>query len=323
MGTFLTTERMSPELRARVERAVSSRDRARVHAKRAGLSATFAAEGGRNLSFARLFPVIVAALVITVGWYARRGERRAVEAARDDIKAALAERLAKLPPGSDTMIATTNSWIANAAADQPDFVAPTLKGKAPIDVLLTRPALYVHVSQASAVDAKLLDDEVLGSNKDAFLLCMKQPPASLSERDLLAKVRGTYFAGAKVEDATFNVRRLAELHTGLDAVPKLEASIRIADSEKDLEKVRHTLDDIAFADAARAASAELFMIVVDHDADARVLFVDLKSKSVLLRLHKHVDDAGTSPPAVIHRESMRGCSLAFATRSFVMGETGD
>ncbi len=68
------------------------------------------------------------------------------------------------------------------------------------------------------------------------------------------------------------------------------------------------------AEAARAARAELLIVVVDEATEARVLLVDLAAKSVLLRVRRPLEDPGPSPAALVHREQLQGCALALAAR---------
>ena len=83
--------------------------------------------------------------------------------------------------------------------------------------------------------------------------------------------------------------------------------------------LRRELETAPIAEAARVASAELFIVVVDKGEEERVLLVDLASKSVLMRLRRRVEEAGTSPAAVIYREQLQGCALALATRRAAEG----
>jgi hypothetical protein len=317
VATFLTTPAMSPALRARVERAVSTRARARHHAKSLGLSRPFA-EGSGKLRLARLFPFLVAALLGALGLLSYRADRRAVAAERAALLGALDERRAQLPAGHAGFVAMTDGLLGDAAreADPADVIAPALKGRAALDGWLRRPAAYVHLSLAAARgDAHALDEAARASSKDSFLVCLMQPPASSSERDLLAKVRGVYFGGAKVDEETANVRRLADAHVGLAAIgPSFEAATRASDELDALRKLRRTLDGAPVAEAARAAGAQLLVAVIDEAASARVLLVDLTSKSVLLRLRRRLEEPGTSPAATVRREELQGCALALAAR---------
>jgi hypothetical protein len=319
MGTFLTTDAMHPALRARVERAVSPRARARFHAGGAGLAQPFAA-GGPKIGWMRIFLVVLAVLLCGLGYASYRAERRAVAAERTALSAALDEQRARLPSGHESFVATTDRWIAEAARDpdRADLVAPSVKGA--LDERLRRPAVYVHLAAAETGDGHAIDEAALASSKDAFLLCLLRPPPSGSERELLAKVRGVYFAGAKVDDETANVRRLAEAHVGLAAVgPSFEGAVRQADGLPELAKLRRTLTAAPVAEAARAAAAELLIVVVDDGPGARVALVDLARKSLLLRLYRRFEDPGASPAAMIHRESIQGCALARAVRSAADG----
>lgn len=320
MATFLVTPLMHPALRARVERAVSPKARARFHAGHVGLSRTFAV-GGPKLTFMRAFPVALLLIFVVFGYASYRAERRAVADERASLLSALAEQRARLPAGHEGFVAATDHWIVETAqgAAGPDLVAPSLKGS--LEAWLRRPAAYVHLPVAEARDAHAIDEAARASSKDAFLLCLLRPPASDSERDRLAKVRGTYFGGVKVEEETSNVRRLADAHVGLAAVgPSIEGAIQRADELPALRKLRAALGGAPVAEAARAAAAELFIVVLDQgSSNARVELVDLASKTVLLRLDRKLPEPSSSPAAAVHREPLQACSLALEVRTVAGG----
>ncbi len=233
------------------------------------------------------------------------------------MQAALDERRAQLPAGHRDFVAATDRWITEAARepDAADVAAPSVKGSGALDGWLRRPAVYVRLRAAEVGDAHALDEAALASSKDSFLVCLLRPPPSSSERDLLAKVRGVYFGGAKVDDETSNVRRLADAHVGLAAVgPAFETAVHSADGLTPLRKLRRELEGAPVAEAAKAAGAELFIVVIDEAKEARVLLVDLAAKSVLLRVRRPLEEPGTSPAAQIRREQLQGCALALAAR---------
>src|SRR5688572_13492297 len=124
MATFLVTPRMNPALRARVERAVSHRARARQNAAALGLKGTFASRERPGL--ARLWPVVVAAIIGVVCAVMVVHDRRALAAERRALLAALDERRAGLPAGYEGFVAATDHWIGHVAseADQADVVDP-------------------------------------------------------------------------------------------------------------------------------------------------------------------------------------------------------
>ncbi len=316
MATFLTTPAMPPALRARVERAVSPRARAKHHAGQQGFARPFAG-GGQKLRLARLFPVVVAAVLGALGAFEYRADRRAVATERAALLGALDARRAELPPGHEGFIAATDRFIADAAheVDRADFIAPAVKGHDALEGWLHRRAVYVRLPASGAGDAHALDEAAQASTKDSFLVCLLEPPPSTSEHDLLAKVRGVYFDGAKVDDETANVRRLADAHAGLSALgPAIEGALRAADEMPALRKLRHDLETAPLGGAVKAASAELLITVVDDGAEARVALVDLTSKSFLLRVRRRLEVPGTSPAASIYREQLEGCALAVAAR---------
>ncbi|WP_437893548.1 hypothetical protein [Sorangium sp. So ce124] len=322
MATFLTTERMNPALRARVERAASHRARARHHAARAGIKGTFASD--KRLGRARLLTLLTAAAVVLLAVAMYVQDRRAIEAERRALLAVLDERRAEFPAGYEGFLEATDRWLGEAASDgdPADVVDPSLRAPGALDALLHRPAVYVRAPRVELRDACRIDDAARGSDKDAFLLCLLKPPPSPSERDLLTKVRGVYFGGTKVDEETANVRRLAEARLGLAVLgPAFEGTVRAASDVAALRRHRNELDRSPIELAKKAAGAEVLIIVADSPVEtttsassARVSVVDLAAKKVLLRVGRRVDQQGLSPMGVLHREQIEGCGLAFAVR---------
>lgn len=322
MATFLTTERMNPALRARVERAASHRARARHHAARAGIKGTFASE--KRLGRARLLTLLTAAAVVLLAIAMYVQDRRAIEAERRALLTVLDERRAEFPVGYEGFVEATDRWLGEAASDgdPADVVDPSLRAPGALDALLRRPAVYVRAPRVELRDARRIDDAARGSDKDAFLLCLLKPPPSPSERDLLTKVRGVYFGGTKVDEETANVRRLAEARLGLAVLgPAFEGSVRAARDVAALKRHRKELDQSPIELAKKAAGAEVLIIVADSPVEsttsassARVSLVDLAAKKVLLRVGRRVDQQGLSPTGVLHREQIEGCGLALAVR---------
>lgn len=320
MATFLTTPRMSPELRARVERAVSHRTRAKHHAGKVGLAAPFASR--ERLRLARVLPLVALLLVVGLGSATYVRESRLFEDDRAALLAEIEQRRAALPAGHEGFLAAVDPFITEAAADTapPDFVDPALREPGALDAWLGRPAVYVRAAANELRDARTRDDAAGASTKDAFLLCLMAPPASGAERDLLSTVRGVYFGGAKVDEQTANVRRLADAQVGLAVLgPAFEGSVRAAEEPLALKKLRRDLRAAPTEEAAKAAAADLLILVADETArtgrrSARISLVDLASNRPLLRARFSVPAAGTSAIAALHREHIEGCSLALSVR---------
>ncbi|MRG93697.1 hypothetical protein [Polyangium spumosum] len=318
MGTFLVTPRMNPALRARVERAVSPKARARHHAATVGLSAPFAKR--EPFRPAKLLPLL--ALVLLGGLFAAMviHERRALEAERGALLNDLAALRAGMPAGHEKLIGETSLALLLAAADaeEPDLVDPTLKEAGALDAALRRPALYVRAPAAELQDTRGIDDAARGSDKDAFLVCLLHPPASTSERDLLVKVRGVYFAGAKVDDETAHVRRLAEARLGLAVFgPEFEASVRAAQDRNMVKRLRKELERAPVERAKKSVGAELLLVVADSRAGARVSLVEIATKKTLLRLRLRAEELALSSLGSSHRDELEACNLAVAARRAV------
>jgi hypothetical protein len=319
VATFLITPRMNPALAERVERAVSHRRRARHHAVALGLRQAF--PSGRKFGVKRTWPLLVAAAVAVFAVAVFVKDRRALEAERGALLGALAERRAALPAGHEGFLANADRWITHAAsATEPeDLVEPALRQRGALDGWLRRPAVYMHGLAADLRDPHRLDEAARASDKDAFLVCLTSPPPSSSERDLLGKVRGVYFEGAKVDEQTANVRRLAEARRGLAMLgPAFEASVRMAVDHGNLRVLRKDLEAAPIDQARKAAGAELLVVVADGPGrEARVALVDLTSQKVLLRLRRPLEEQGNSPMASLHRGDLEACALALAVRRAV------
>ena len=322
MATFLTTPRMNPALRARVEQAVSDRARARHNAARTGTADAF--EGPRRWGFARLFPILAFTLVGVLATVGAFQARRALAEERAELLAAIDERRAGLPAGHESFIERTDHFILEAASGDPaDLVDPALRAPGALDAWLRRPAVYLRGAAAELRDPKKIDDAARASGKDPFLVCLTKPPASDSEHDLLGKIRGVYFDGAKVDDETANVRRLTEARIGLSVLgPTFEAAALEADDLKGIRRLRKELGAAPVEQAKRAVTAELLIVAVDLPAagggrEARVTLVDLGAKNVLLRRRLHIEEQGRSPAGVLYRAELEGCAFAFTARKVI------
>ncbi|MFO0591841.1 MAG: hypothetical protein U0441_30115 [Polyangiaceae bacterium] len=328
MATFLTTPRMNPALRARVERAVSHRRRAKEAAARLGLKGTFAES--RKIPLARVLPVLLFVLVGLLGTGAYMYGKRLLEEDRAALLGSLPEKRAGMPPGHERFLGVVDHRITEIAADTapPDTVDASLNTPEGLDAWLKRPAVYVHGSAADMRDAAKLDEVAATSIKDPFLVCLRHPPKSASEADLLAKVKGVYFAGAKVEDETANVHRLADAREGLAVLgPAFEESVRAAEDRRRVAKLRHDLDAAPIERAKKAVGASVLIVVADIQAqtgtrEARVTLVDLTSGNVLLRARPKIDHQGRTAASAFYEAEVDGCALALAVRRGLSPDVG-
>ena len=199
---------MNPALRARIERSVSNRARARHNAKETGLGRVFTGPSPRRVSAGRLIPVIAIGIVVLLIVLVRQNDARALEEARAEVLTELAAQRGSLPPQSDSFLEKAQRLVAgeSSLAYPGDVVAPDLLLPGELDSWLARPAVYLRGATPELRDPEKLAEAAATSIKDAFLMCLVDPAVSRSERDVMAKIRGVYFAGAKVDDETANIR---------------------------------------------------------------------------------------------------------------------
>jgi hypothetical protein len=320
MGTFLTSPKMNPALRARVERAVSHRLRAKQNAAQLGYQPF---EGRAPFAVARLVPIAALAFVLALGFSMHLSGKRELENERNALLSTLSQRRAGLPAGYQGFVAATDRVLAEAASETalPDFVDPSLNRSA-LDTQLQRPAVYVHASATELRDAKKLDDAVGASIKDPFLWCLLRA-SSTNERELLGKVKGTYFGGAKLDEETSTVRRLGDARMGLEVLgPTFEEVVRHARDIPTLKRLEKVLAAAPTEHAGKAASAEILIVVSDAVGpggakETRVSVVEIASQRLLLRVRPRVDGDAGGAKAGSHREQVEGCGMALAVRKSV------
>jgi hypothetical protein len=343
--TFLTTPRMNPALRARVERSVSRGASARHHQKQLGIGKLF--EGRGRLGVGRLIPLVALVVVAALVALARRQDQRDLEEQRAAVLSALETQRSGLPPGHEGFLARTEPLIREVASGvyAGDVVAPELLVPGELDSLLARPAVYIRGATPELGDAARLAEAAATSTKDAFLLCLVDPPVSRDERSVLGKIRGVSFGGALVDAQTANVHRLVEVQVGFAVLgPTFEAEARAAETLAPLQKLARDLQAAPIEAAGRAASAELLIVVADEAEDdvvkgkptrnedslgyrvqeraheARVALIDLASGRALLRVRRRVDASGRSDRSTAsYRAAIQGCDLALEVRAAIDG----
>ncbi|MBK8257887.1 MAG: hypothetical protein IPK82_35120 [Polyangiaceae bacterium] len=323
MATFLTTSRMNPALRARVERSVSYRTRAKHNAGKLGMKGTFAS--AQRLRAARLVPFVTLLFVVGLGGAAYVHASRIIQDDRSTLLTTIAEHRAELPQGYQDFFARVDTFLDEISTKTPasDWVDPELKEPGALDAWLGKKAVYVHAPMADLADSHRRDDAAAASDKDAFLYCLMNPPLAQSEKELLNSIRGVYFAGGKVDDETSNVRRLNRTRVGLSVLlPEFEARVQAAEEALALKKLRKDFEAAPTADAAKAAASEVLIAVADEPGSkhVRVSIVDLAGMKALVRLRLPIPAVSGSMLATLHRTDLEGCTAALAVRNQT-GET--
>jgi hypothetical protein len=321
MPTFLTTSRMSPALRARVQASVSGR---RIRSQQALSPRSIAAL--RALAVVSLLGGLTA-----VALHVRRVDHE-LEATRSTLLAHWQRESAGLSPRHRALGTRVQRWLAEASGSQfEDEISAELRLPQGLQAVLARPIVYVRGDLADVRTLTSLENTARESVKDAFVLCLMDPPEQRSERTLLSRVRSAYAGGERMQRATGHVVRLGD---GLMGLPLLDQGwrVRIAEARdrRELEQLRRTFERAPLERAKFAAKASVLLFAIDEPGDAakpteldgerphhvRIGLVDLERDKVLLKLRRHVDPSWLSDTT--RAEYARGvdsCALALDVRS--------
>jgi hypothetical protein len=179
------------------------------------------------------------------------------------------------------------------------------------------------------------NESALHSAKDAFVLCLLEPPSTRSEKSLLARTRIAYAGGFRMRNATRHVHRLAAAVVGLPFLaPQWAARVLAAEDERSLQRLKTSFEQAPLRAAKQAAKARLLLFAMDEPGNkaglteldgerahaVRVGLVDLDTGKLLLRLRRPVDPSWLS--ASVRAEYAKGidsCALALDVREAVTG----
>lgn len=322
MPSFLVTRKMSPELAARVQASVEGR--------RAAPGATLAP---RSISVLRLTLLAVIACAL-VGYFVAR--RRADDQLERD-RAALLERVRRFSRAlslaeKNTALRVVPWLIREADAYEGDFVAPELRSPGALGKELARPAVFVRGPLASFRGSDSIRERAAASSKDAFVLCLIDPPASKTEKLVRARARRSYAAGPMQKTA--HIERLYDAFAGLPFfTPDWEARVRAADRLQ-LDRLQSNFQRAPLAGAQRAARARRLLFVIDEPSPAnvpaeldgerphhvRIGLLDLATGKALLRLRRYVDPSWLSEATrAEYASAVDSCVLALDVHAAVSG----
>lgn len=309
MPTFVANRKMSPALRARVE--------ASVRGKRAARRTP-----ARLRALLRLVFVVTAIAVLVLALGHDRAARRALELRRaallDELRAAnastsAAER-ASFSRGEAALRALAGPYPGDVRAI--DLAAPGV---------LERPLFYVRGPVAAFGAGASLAHGAAASVDDTFVRCLRDPPASRAEGDVLVKVRAAYGATSPPRD----VYRLALAENALRVLaPAFSERVRAA-GDAELASLEQHVARARLADAKKALAAPLLLAVLDEPGDARVPadldgerphdvrveLYDAAAGTTLLRARVRVDPGAWSARARAEFASgLDACALAWDLR---------
>jgi hypothetical protein len=318
MATFLTTAAMEPELAARIEASVRGRKK-----KPGG-----AVLQPRLVSFARfgLILLVVAIVCSVVG--VRRREREELSGARAELLTRARTQSQSLTEADRTSVARTEAWlVAFSRVFEGELVADELREPGALSATLRRPLVYVRGAIGAFSSSRLIAEASATSQKDAFLACMLDPPASRAEKDLLTKVRLAYAGGAAMEQRTSHARRLYEAEASMPLLtPAWAARVERAEDLVAVAKLRRDFERAPIEAGKRAVRAELLLVAMDEPGEGsgateldgerahwvRVGLVDLASGRILVSTRNRVDPSWISlAKRAEYASGLDACALAF------------
>jgi hypothetical protein len=324
MATFLANSKMSPALAGRIDASVRGKRGVRG--------------GGRSApsltSLFRLTAVVAIAGLVSALLYARHQLNLEVASMRRKLLDAVKAESALVTAEDRATASHAEAALLRAAgAYDGDLVASELVPSGAFAALLLRPAMYVRGPIEAFKTTSGILPAASASLKDAFLLCLLEPPATREEKSVLTKVHAAYSGAANVEARTSNVRRLFDAEAGLPLLsPAWAARVESAEDENQLAVLRKQFDGAPLKMSEKALAARLLVFVMDERGEpgglseldgerphpVRVGIVDLATGATLLRLEKRVDPNWISlPKRPQYATGLDSCALALDVRDAV------
>lgn len=325
MATSLTTRKMSPELKARVEASVRGGRRTTPGAKLAA----------RSISLLRLGVTAVLGVSLIAIVLARRSEQQLFERERTALLDAVGRETASLSAGQPARVLGIPPLLERFSSAYPgDFLADELQEAGAFQARIALPALYVRGPLAAFRSAAGISQVAASSFKDAFVLCLLDPPDLRTEQALRSRARSAQARGERVRQHTGHVERLHDALAGLAFLsPDWRARVEATETSIALNKLRQAFERAPLGAAKRASRAETLLFAMDEPGEGpgpteldgerahlvRVGLVDLASQKVLLRLRRPVDPSWISAATrAEYASGIDSCSLALDVRAIAM-----
>lgn len=324
MATLLSTSKMNPALKARVERAVGGQHQGTARVVR------------RIVSIARVVLVLTIGFAIYSVVQGRRQHQRELSRSRSALLEAVSVKGATVSIEDRAIVTRAESWIFPlAGAYEGDLVADELHAPGAFaSMLASRSSLYLRAPIDAVKSGPRIAEAASTSTKDSLLLCLLEPPPSRTEKVLIDKVHVAYLGGAAMEQRTANVHRLNDAIVGLPILlPEWESRVREAPDATVLARLRAELDRAPIARTKEAASSRLLLVAVDEpgvgtgptelDGERphaiRVVLADLDKSKLLLRLRLPVDPSWISASRrPTHASGLDACAFAFDVHARVL-----
>jgi hypothetical protein len=322
MPTFLTTPKMSPELAARVETSVTGRPAGRGKMSPMVISAL------RFCGLAGRIGIVVWIVVV------RRQANAELEADRNGLLAQLNEDASQATDADKAIVSRIEAWAGkHTGAYEGDVVDDSVRG-AGMSATLARPIIYLRGPLEGFSSPKGIADMRDTTYRDAFVLCLFDPPSKRSEKSLREAARAVLLGGERM-NAVAHVTRFHTARVGLPYLaPQWAERVQKTDSSRDLADLRSALKRVSLKEAVHAMKARLLLIAMDEPKDGtapteidganrhyvRVTLLDLETDKVLLQQRKLVDP-GWIPVAKRgeYTNGINSCELGLEIRAVMTG----
>lgn len=276
--------------------------------------------------------ILIVALVVCVTYFlGRRGEETKIAALRAEILRVQKVESADLGQTEKEVRLRTEHAIAQALGQyEGDLVSDEAKDAELFSAVLAKQGIYLRGSLKDLSSEDGLARVAQNSVKDAFLVCLLDPPPGIEEHDLLERTYISYRSGPALDRATPGFFRL---QAALAFMPLLEDSWRDnvlrAKELASLEHLMKTLKQAPLKQAKSAARAEYLLFLLDEEKQAgapsefdgasqhfvRIHLIHLASQETVLRKRLLTDPSWISEKRR-HRyaQGLLDCRLASELR---------
>lgn len=310
---------MSPELRARVMQSIGGRAQPRERRKLPPLMASL-----------RLVSMVVVLGVIALVFQIRAQRQQELDRARAALLLKVRQQASALTVSDRKLPERVNDAVKlhAQAAYVGDSLPQGLRGAGVLAELLALPTVYLRGSREVLSRDGGMAEAAASSWPDAFVLCLLDPPAARTEKELKAKARAAHARGGGME-VSAHVQRLAPV---LEVLPLLSRSWqqRIAAAEAPVLHDYQRLYEAAPVQAAvKTTKARQLLLVMDEPGDAktpaeldgerphavRVVLSDLTDGTLQLRFRHDVDPTALSATTrAEYASGVDSCTLALDLR---------
>lgn len=320
MPTFLTTPKMEPELAARVEASVTGRPAA-------------AKMSPKTVAFLRFAGIVGFVGMIVWIFVVRRQVANAIEADRNSLLAQVRVFSEQLTEADKKIIPRAEAWVAQRAGDyEGDFIDPAIRGEG-MKATFAQRILYLRGPIENFKTAQGITELAQTTFRDAFVLCLFDPPTKATEKTLREAARAISNPDrAKVME---HVERFHVARVGVPfLVPQWEERVRGIDATRELGEMRSLLKRVNLEESVKAMKARLLLVAMDEAKDGtgpseidganrhyvRVYLHDFETDKPLLRQRILVDPAWIPTSRRSDRaHGINSCELGMEVRAALLG----